>query len=103
MQATPNGAPDGLPRFHKEHYHSLLPSLVELDQKLLKTVNETYTELAELDHHRNTVIAFLAGEDLAPSENSTKHFLSDLAEKERDYYNHLNYAYKSLTGKDLKR
>jgi len=44
----------------------------------------------------------LAGEDIAPDRDMTKHFLSDLADEKDDYYKILNEGYKALTGKDLK-
>ena len=90
-----------IPHFHDEQYKKLLPTLAELDQSIFKTVNETYAALAELSHYRDTLTAFLAGEDNSPDEDLTKAFLGDLAGNRDDYYRHLNCSYGALTGKKL--
>lgn len=82
-------------------YERLLPTLAELDKSLFEIVRKTYEKIAELNHYRQILTDFLAGEDLAPYRDMTKHFLSDLTDEENDYYKILNEGYKALTAKDL--
>lgn len=91
-----------IPRFHSALYEKLLPSIAELDQALFVSISSTYSEIAELNHYRETVTSFLAGEDLAPDPGMTRRFLNRFAGKKDDYFNALNDAYKVLTGTDLK-
>lgn len=87
--------------FQTEIYEKQLATLAEYNQKLYKIINETYSEIFELIHYRETLTEFLAGEAIAP-DGMTEHFLSDLATEKDDYYNELNKGYRALTGKDLK-
>lgn len=87
--------------FDTSLYEKHLATLAEYDEALYNVVNETYEEIFELIHHRETLTSFLAGESVAPSD-MTRHFLSDMAAEKDDYYNALNKSYRVLTGKDLK-
>lgn len=87
--------------FDTSLYEKHLATLAEYDEALYKVVNETYEEIFELIHYRETLTSFLAGESVTP-EDMTRHFLSDMASEKDDYYNALNKSYRALTGKDLK-
>ena len=82
-------------------YERLLPTLAELDKSLFEVVRKTYEAIIELNHYRQILTDFLAGENLAPYRDMTKHFLNDLADEKDDYYKILSEGYKALTGKDL--
>jgi hypothetical protein len=87
--------------FHTAIYEKHLATLAEYDQTLYKVVSETYGEILELIHYRETLTSFLAGESLAPAD-MTRRFLSGMADEKDDYYNALNKTYHALTGNDLK-
>ena len=87
--------------FRTDTYEKQLATLAEYDQKLYEIINETYDEIFELIHYRETLTQFLAGEAMAP-DDMTQHFLADLATEKDDYYNEINKGYRALTGKDLK-
>lgn len=88
--------------FHTSLYEKHLATLAEYNEALYNVLNETYKEIFELIHYRETLTSFLAGESVAPAD-LTRHFLSDLAAKKDDYYNALNKSYQALTGKELKK
>lgn len=87
--------------FHTALYEKHIATLAEYNQTLYKVVNETYGEIFDLIHYRETLTSFLAGESLAPTD-MTRRFLSDMATEKDDYYNALNKSYHALTGSDLK-
>jgi len=93
-----------LPRFVSDQFNHLLPSLAELDFKTAKRLQITYEEIAELEHYRQTLIMFVSGE--SHEENvfveMTKHFISDFAQEENDYFKQIEDGYKALIGKPLK-
>jgi len=90
-----------IPKYCTVMYERLLPALAELDKSLFEVVRKTYEAIIELNHYRQILTDFLAGEDLAPYRDMTKHFLNDLADEKDDYYKILSEGYKALTGKDL--
>lgn len=87
--------------FQTSSYEKHLVTLAEYDQALYKVVNETYEEIFELIHYRETLTSFLAGETDVPAD-MTRRFLSDMAAEKDDYYNALNKSYRAFTGNDLK-
>lgn len=87
--------------FQTSLYEKHLATLAEYDQALYKVVNETYKEVFELIHYRETLTSFLAGESNAPAD-MTRRFLSDMAAEKDDYYNALNKSYRAFTCNDLK-
>lgn len=90
-----------IPKFHTSMYERLLPDIASLDKELFLSIHSTYEEIIELTHYRDTMIDYLAGEELAPSSDLTRAFLSDFADEKDNYYQHLNKTYKLLKNKDL--
>jgi len=93
-----------LPRFVSDRFNTLLPSLAELDLKLSGFVQDTYQEIAELEHYRQMLVSFLANElhEDETFNDLTKAFIKDFSEEESDYFAKLNKSYRELTGKELK-
>jgi len=94
-------ASQSIPNFHTSMYEKLIPDIAALDKKLFIEIHSTYEEINELIHYRDTMVDYLTGEDLAPSNEIIKIFLSAFADEENDYYEHLNKTYKLLKYKEL--
>ncbi len=90
-----------IPKFHTSMYERLIPDIAALDKKLFLSIHSTYEEIIELTHYRDTMIDYLAGEELSPSPELTKLFLSDFADEKDDYYEHLNKTYRLIKNKKL--
>lgn len=93
-----------LPVFCLNQFNNLLPSLAELNFKLAKKVQDSYEEILELEHYRRTIIIFVNNEmhEEEVFRDMTKHFISDFAKEEKDYFSSLEKGYKALTGNQLK-
>ena len=93
-----------IPPFVTERYNELLPALAELNVKLFENVRAAYEKILELEHYRQTVVSFIAG-DLHEHEDFdelTKGFIRHLAKEKGDYFSFMDQAYGALTNEKLK-
>jgi len=88
-------------KFRFEMYERLLPSLAEVDAKLFHSVKNTYENLIELAHFRQTLTTWLAGESLFDAE-MTRDFLANFVDRKDKYFEKLESGYRALKGEPLK-
>jgi hypothetical protein len=98
--------PDGgwtgftIPPVNDKQYKAHLPTIAELDKKLFKTLEETYSELAELEHLRASLIDWLV-DDSEMKKMFFKDFIEYALSHEGDCVEALKVGYKKSTGKNL--
>ena len=90
----------GIPPVHDTQYKSHLPTIAELDKKLFQTLEETYSELTELEHLRTSLIDYLV-DDSEEKRMFFKQFIEYALSHEEDCIKALKSGYERCVGKPL--
>lgn len=89
-----------IPLVHDKQYQHHLPTIAELDQKLFQKLEDTYSELVELEHLRSSFIDFL--EDNSDEKRLFfKPFIEYALSHEEDCTKALKSGYMKCAGKPL--